>query len=136
MGVGCNTYNAKSSSLLDVSATTLTATTAPFIRVSLLGIKTMQYTRAFIADKMAHDLHWLERGILATYRYQTVEEQDTKQTKESNKVGFNGADAPFLSSLAEWLQSGRHLTEKQMYVARRKMFKYAGQLERIANTKQ
>lgn len=70
----------------------------------------------------------LEHAILRIYQSQTRSEQNAKATTHYNGVGFTGADAPFMSSLAERLQGGRHLSEKQAYVAIRRMGKYARQI--------
>lgn len=87
----------------------------------------------------------VERAILRLYERQTYAEQNAKTTSESNGIGFNGADAELLSSFAEQLKAGRHLTPArtkpdgrmggQMYYARRKILKYARQLAEIANAK-
>jgi hypothetical protein len=83
----------------------------------------------------------LERGILRIYENQTNDEQRTESTNHNNGVGFTGADARFLTSLAKWIIKGRRdyrrregqsLSEKQAARARRMMQKYAGQLARIA----
>jgi len=86
-----------------------------------------------IRGRLSESTAWLERGILAVYERQTAAEKAAKVTRDSNGIGFSAFDAEFLSSLAEWLRSGRHLTEKQAAHGRRKMLKYSGQLARIAN---
>lgn len=75
----------------------------------------------------------LERSILKIYSNQTRDEQDVRNTKHHNNIGFNGLDAQFLSSLAEQIQKsqypeGRRLSPKQTEYAKRKMVKYAKQL--------
>lgn len=75
---------------------------------------------------------WLLRGIKAIYAYQTADEQASEETKHHNGVGFNGADANFLTSLAKQVENGRTLSPKQIAAARRAMPKYAAQLVRIA----
>jgi len=75
------------------------------------------------------------RSVKTLYTYQTSEEQKEKTTNASNGVGFNGCDAEFMSSIAEWLLSGRKLSHKQLSLARRKIIKYTGQLTNIANTR-
>lgn len=94
-----------------------------------------------VKEKLATDQRWLERGILAIYRYQTEHEKVRGTTIEYNGVGFNGCDGVILSSFAEWLTKswkpeGQRLTFKQAALARKKMAKYAGQLVRIAADKQ
>lgn len=67
------------------------------------------------------------------YACQTADEQNTKETKEHNGVGFNGFDAEFLSSVAEFLLKRGFLTEKQKMYTRRKLVKYNKQLTKLAN---
>ena len=74
------------------------------------------------------------RAILAIYGRQTASEQSTETTSESNGVGFNGVDAPFLSSLAKFYEEKGYLSPKQVSYGRKKIRKYAGQLVNIANT--
>jgi hypothetical protein len=95
-------------------------------------------TKEFIQEKLATNNQWLERGIIAIYNRQTAGEKAASITKELNGRGFNGCDAEFLSSLAEWInkshrQPGDRLSPKQAEIARRKMKKYAGQLLQISN---
>lgn len=85
---------------------------------------------------------YLEKAILKLYKYQTEHEQQMQDTAVLNGVGFNTIDANFLSSLAEWILDRkhasaakkdkyvvrRHLTNKQLLFARKKVTKYAGQL--------
>lgn len=67
------------------------------------------------------------------YACQTADEQSSKETKEHNGVGFNGFDAEFLSSVAEFLLKRGFLTEKQKMYTRRKLVKYNKQLTKLAN---
>lgn len=85
---------------------------------------------------------YLEKAILKLYKYQTEHEQQLQDTAMRNGVGFNTIDANFLSSLAEWILDKkhapaakkdkyvvrRHLTNKQLLFARKKVTKYASQL--------
>lgn len=98
----------------------------------------MAYTKDFIKSKLLTDDRWLIRGILAIYDRQTHDEQGRQETLENNGVGFNGADAPFLSSIAEQVRfKHRHfLTPKQNVICRKMMVKYAGQLTEIANARE
>jgi hypothetical protein len=88
-----------------------------------------------IADRVAHDPRWAQRAIVALYNYQTPDEQQSEMTKHNNAVGFNGVDAPLLSSFADQIIRGRTLTERQLVYAYRKLPKYAKQLARIAADK-
>jgi len=70
----------------------------------------------------------LEKSILQIFARQTADEQSSETTRHHNKVGFNGVDATFLSSLAKQLQNGKHLSDRQKHYARNKMTKYSKQL--------
>lgn len=67
------------------------------------------------------------------YAEQTADEQESGDTHHANGAGFNGADAPILSSFAEFLNRTGFLTPKQRVIARRKLVKYNKQLTRLAN---
>ena len=75
----------------------------------------------------------LYRALTKLYACQTADEQKSGETKEHNNIGFNGIDAPIMSSFAEFLNRTGFLTEKQKVIARKKMIKYNKQLTRIAN---
>lgn len=91
------------------------------------------WTKDEIKDHMKNEDAWLYRGILAIYNRQTDNEQFSGETHDLNGMGFNGADAPIMSSFAEFLKKTGFLTPKQQIIARKKMMKYAGQLAEIAN---
>lgn len=76
----------------------------------------------------------LYRAIKQLYDRQTEDEKAAGNTKHYNGVGFNGADSRFMSSIAEFLIKHRFLTDKQKFVARKKMIKYTKQLTAIANS--
>jgi len=67
------------------------------------------------------------------YAQQTADERRQSDTIERNGKGFNGADAKFLSSTAEFLKERGFLTDKQKVVVRRKLVKYTKQLTILAN---
>lgn len=72
-------------------------------------------------------------SLKALYNCQTVEEKNTKDTVEHNGKGFNGVDAKFLSSCAEFLIKNGFLTSKQKIIVRRKLIKYNNQITKLAN---
>lgn len=104
----------------------------------------MQLTIEQVKYNLENNQKWLERGILAIYRYQTAHEKAVEGTVENNSVGFNGVDGQILSSFAKWIEGGERfgkqpgqcLTVKQLAIASRKMPKYAAQLLRIAQGEQ
>ena len=92
----------------------------------------MDWNKEKIAEGIATNDRILERAILAIFRRQTNDEQICEEAKHRNKMGFNGCDAQFGSSLAKRLLKGCKLSDKQINAARKMMKKYAGQLEVIA----
>lgn len=76
------------------------------------------------------------RALVLLYSFQTDEEKNTDKVKTVNGKGFNKLDAEILSSMARQVKSGRHLTDKQMYVARPKLMKYAGQILNYMKTRE
>ncbi|MDR0611055.1 MAG: hypothetical protein LBG58_13165 [Planctomycetaceae bacterium] len=93
-----------------------------------------RWTKEEIYAGITVDYRWLTAAILTLYKNQTKEEQERKMTVESNRRGYNGCDAAFMSSLAQWLLAGRELSQKQQSAARRVLRKYSGQLAKIANS--
>lgn len=86
-----------------------------------------------IRNRLATNDKWLERGLVAIYRFQTESEKNLGATVEDNGVGFNGVDSVILTSFAQQLSHRGFLTPKQREIARKKMLKYARQLTKIAN---
>lgn len=97
---------------------------------------TAKLTKELIKEKVTTDDRWAIRAIEVLYQYQTDDEQLHGETKHHNRVGFNGPDSPFMSSLAQQLKSGRVLSQKQLYYAKKKLGKYSGQLLKIAQEKE
>lgn len=75
--------------------------------------------KVIIQALLASNNRAVEAAILGLYARQTVGEQHTATTTESNGRGFNYNDADYGSYLAKWLQSGRHLTGSHLSRARR-----------------
>lgn len=98
-----------------------------------------------VRSNLAESDKWLIRGLLAIYARQTHDEQSQQTTKHDNEVGFNGLDAPILSSFAVQVRKHENdphprfpnpLSPKQLRLARKKMLKYAGQLAGITRKTQ
>lgn len=64
---------------------------------------------------------------------QTSEELESHSTLFYNKVGLNGRDAGFISSLYEQIQNGKHLTHNQVVACHKVLPKYWKQYCAIAN---
>jgi len=98
--------------------------------------KTKKARIAFLKIKLSTDAKWAKQGCARIFDYQTATEQQSEQTSEDNGVGFSGADAEILSSFAKQINAGRFVgSEKQMNIMFKKMPKYAGQLDKLAQAK-
>lgn len=75
----------------------------------------------------------VERSLLKLYERQTSDEQEMKTTRWLNGRGFNSKDVKFASGLAKIVEEKRHLSPKQIAAVRKMLWKYSGQLLRIAN---
>lgn len=75
----------------------------------------------------------LYRALIVLYNGQTADEQRDGATRYTNGIGFNGVDAPILTSFAEFLERTKFLTTKQKAIARKKLPKYAKQLVKVTN---
>lgn len=100
------------------------------------------WTKQEIRAALENNNEWLIRGIKAIYARQTSNEKAVGVTQDHNDIGFNSADSFILSSFAEQIikhgqdpnpRFASPLSHKQLQLARRRMLKYAGQLEKIAN---
>lgn len=76
-----------------------------------------------------------EAAIVRLFDYQTANEQEAATTSEANGVGFGAFDAELLTSFAQQLKAGRHLSEKQLALAHKKVRKYWKQLGHLAEQK-
>lgn len=92
----------------------------------LVGTETWNKER--IVDLLKSNDKAVERAILRIYSFQTDEEKYVGATKTVNGKGFNKMDVELLSSFAVQLRRGHNLSDKQMFIARIKIQKYAGQL--------
>jgi len=94
-----------------------------------------ELTKSYIKKMVTTNRSWAERAVVAIYDRQTADEQQDGETRHNNKVGFSGPDAFILSEFARWLNSGKHLSQKQLALAQKRIGKYAGQLLGIAESK-
>ncbi len=92
-----------------------------------------KWTKDEIKQKLTTDTRWVIRGLLAIYDRQTADEKAVGATVEDNGVGFNGADAEILSSIAMNYKTRNFISPRQLEIVQKKMPKYAGQLAKIAN---
>jgi len=97
-----------------------------------------EFTKDFVlvAKRITHSRHTFARVIKLIWEKQTQDEKAIRDTRHRNNVGFNGADAQFLSSILESSNKyGGTLSHKQFYFAVKRMRKYTGQLADILNQK-
>lgn len=74
------------------------------------------------------------RAVIAIYNRQTAVEQSAEQTREQNGVGFNHADANYLTYCAKYcIEQRRQLSGRHLERARKAIKKYWKQLAEIAN---
>lgn len=100
--------------------------------VTKVNVNGKEYTKEDIQVMLATRDEAVVRGMIRIYEYQTQYEKSVEGTVEDNGVGFNGADAPIMSSFVKWATTHNNtLTPKQMFIARKKMKKYAGQILRL-----
>jgi hypothetical protein len=101
-----------------------------------------QWTRNKIEENLRKHDKWVVKAIIAIHSLQTSSERRCKSTHKHNNVGFNSADARFLSSLAESAKKSMNkynqkaanaLTDKQLEAGRDAIMKYSKQLKMIAN---
>jgi len=87
------------------------------------------------------------RGVVSIYQLQTEDEQQGEQTRWQNGMGFSSYDSKLMSSFAKqiiaWQETDPDqrkfkspLSPKQLPLARRIIKRYAGQLAKIANSRE
>lgn len=76
----------------------------------------------------------VEKSLSKLAARQTSDEFFAEDTKYHNGAGFNGSDAPILTSFVKFMGFRGHLTSNQIFVARKRLLKYSGQLASIANS--
>jgi hypothetical protein len=98
-----------------------------------MATATKVWTKEEIKDLLERSNKMVTRSIVKIFEKQTEDEKSSEATNHNNGVGFNGIDAPLLSSFAKQILKGYTLSDKQMVYARKKIIKYANQLTKIAN---
>jgi hypothetical protein len=85
--------------------------------------------------KLATDIRWAQRALLAIFRNQTADEQVSANVTHYNNMGFRCMDSEILTSFANQLQQRGTLSPKQMTIVHRLMPKYARQLMKFYGEK-
>ena len=99
-------------------------------------METQKYTKESIQALLQRSDSAVIRAVQAIYKYQTHAEKEIGHTIEHNGIGFNGIDSEFLSSIAEQIECGRYLSDKQIDVSRKMIKKYWKQLKLIADKRE
>ncbi len=107
-----------------------------------------EYTKEDIRKMVTTDDWWAIRAIEALYARQTEDEQSSEVTSHKNSVGFNGLDAPFLTSMAKQILQWRKqkkagtnkyampLSSRQLEASKKLLGKYSGQLLVISQARE
>jgi hypothetical protein len=93
----------------------------------------MSYSKSDILSLLATSDKAVLRAIVVIHALQTADEQKSQSTSASNGVGFGYRDAEFGSSLAEKINKGYRMSEKQINAGRRMISHYHRQLVLVAN---
>lgn len=73
--------------------------------------------KAQVTALLSRNVRAIELALLGLLARQTPGEQITGHTVEANGRGFRRDDAPFGTSLAMWVKSGKRLTPRQRSAA-------------------
>lgn len=92
-----------------------------------------KWTKEALLEMLEKSDKAVAKALLVLYGFQTAEEQAVGATREDNGAGFNGADADYLSSVAQFAEKTGFLTAKQLTIVRPKIRKYWKQLLNVAN---
>ncbi|HZX14877.1 MAG TPA: DEAD/DEAH box helicase [Thermodesulfobacteriota bacterium] len=71
------------------------------------------------------------KALVLLHSFQTVTEQVSGETIERNYAGFNAIDSPVMTSIVEWINGGKPVTEKQFNFVAKTIKKYQGQFDVI-----
>ena len=77
---------------------------------------------------------FVKRSLIKLYDRQVSIEQVQKQSKFTNGVGFNKPDGYKLTSFAQFYLRNGYLSDKQIYVVRKRIVKYSAHITNIANS--
>ena len=91
-------------------------------------VKGRKWNKESLKDLLKNNDMAVIRALLLIYSYQTESEKEFAETTEDNGMGFNGVDAEILTSFVNWYKAHNYLSEKQMFLARKKIMKYAQQI--------
>lgn len=90
-----------------------------------------QWDKAKLVELLNTNDKAVWRGVARIYERQTEAEKAVGDTCVYNGIGFSGADAQILSSLAQFYEKTGFMTPRQTAIARKKIKKYTRQLLEI-----
>lgn len=95
------------------------------------------WTKEQIVQMLETNDKAVTRAVIAIYNRQTADEKTAQSTLKHNNVGFNGADAPYLSYCAKYAIDRKiYLSGKHLEKSRARIKKYSSQLLEIANERE
>lgn len=68
------------------------------------------------------------KALVLLHSFQTYDEKLSHSTRKQNGMGFNMIDAQFCTSVAEWVLSGKPMSDKQFSSISKIIRKYSGQI--------
>jgi len=99
-----------------------------------------QDAERFLRSKLSEDIRWALRALLVMMSRQTPSEENTRQSREINKVGFTKIDASILTGICNQYKDmldgkskRRSLSQKQVSVVKSRMPKYWRQLFSVSD---
>lgn len=95
----------------------------------------MSYTKEQIITMIETNDKAVNRAVLAIYKNQTADEQNSEATLHHNNIGFSSADARLMTYYANYIQKQGGLSGPHLEKARKRIKKYWKQLLEIANSK-
>lgn len=96
---------------------------------------TTLYTKEQIINLIETNDRAVNRAVLAIYKNQTSDEQNSEATLYHNNIGFSAADARLMTYYATYIEKTGSLSGTHLEKARKKIKKYWRQLLEIANNK-
>jgi len=93
----------------------------------------MYFTEYYIRNQVSTRPEELEKAIIELWLRQTDAERVEYETRNLNYRGFNKRDARLFSGYAEQITAGTSLDREQWDIARKRIQKYVGQIQRMRN---
>lgn len=88
--------------------------------------------KSYIQNQIATNMAWTTKALLTVFANQTADEQRAETTNHHNRKGFTATDAKFMCNVAKKVNRFA-LTERQLYVVRKKLMKYWKQVFNVCD---